>query len=289
MKIHRLLFLQTLLCFTFLYNGFILSQDKMVDITLSKSWQTPDQLKTCESVCFDPKQNILYVSCINGNPVDKDGNGFIAKLSLSGEILKINWISGLNAPKGMSIVGSKLYVTDIDRIIEIDIPKESISKVFKVDGAKFLNDISADPEGNLFISDMSTGKIHRIHDGIAETWLADNEINAPNGMFYHNKEMLIGTKKGIYSVRLTDKRVWPLVKVEGGIDGLKFDGHGNILISDWAGKIQLIDEENNLTVLLNTTEEGINAADFEFIPEKNMIFVPTFSDNRVMAYELKYQ
>jgi len=52
------------------------------------------------------------------------------------------------------------------------------------------------------------------------------------------------------------------------------------------GKIQLVNSKNDPIVLLNTTDTGINAADFEFIPKLNLIIVPTFTDNRVMAYEL---
>jgi hypothetical protein len=38
---------------------------------------------------------------------------------------------------------------------------------------------------------------------------------------------------------------------------------------------------------LNTANEGFNAADFEYIPELNQLFIPTFFHNKVMCYELK--
>jgi len=41
--------------------------------------------------------------------------------------------------------------------------------------------------------------------------------------------------------------------------------------------------------LLDTTPQEINAADIDYIPSKNLLLVPTFFDDRVMAYELKSQ
>jgi len=54
-------------------------------------WETEDKLKVPESVFYSNDDNLLYVSNINGNPTAKDGNGFISKLSLSGEIKKLKF------------------------------------------------------------------------------------------------------------------------------------------------------------------------------------------------------
>lgn len=266
------------------------AQNDNVDqkVTLQKIWETPDILTTCESVCYNTTTFSIFASCIDGNPTDKDGNGFISQLSLSGEVITLRWASGLNAPKGMGIVGNKLFVTDIDRIVEIDIANASIVKEYKVEGAKFLNDITTSPTGDIYISDMASGKIHRIKNGILETWFTSEEFVSPNGLFYEDKELLVGTRNGIFSVRIEDKRLWLLIKNTGSIDGLEADGQGNYIISDWKGKIQLVNTEKDPVILLNTSERGVNAADIDYIPERKMLLVPTFSDNRVMAYELIY-
>lgn len=271
-------------------SSITLAQTEKTDqsVTLNKLWETPDILTTCESVCYFDEMKTIFASCIDGNPTDKDGNGFIAQLSITGEIIFLKWITGLNAPKGMGIIGNKLFVTDIDRVVEIDLTDGVITKEYKVEGAKFLNDITIDPNGDVYISDMATAKIHRIHKGILETWFTDEKIINPNGLFYEDKELLVGTRNGIYSVRIEDKRLWLLIKDTGSIDGLVADGHGSYIISDWQGKIQLVNIEKDPVILLNTSDNGINAADIEYIPERNMLFVPTFSDNRVMAYELLY-
>jgi hypothetical protein len=253
---------------------------------LKKLWETPDILTTSESVCYHNDSKSLFVSCINGNPTDKDGNGFIAQVSITGEIITLKWVDGLNAPKGMGIYKNSLFVTDIDQVVELNLTNAEIIRKYGVADAKFLNDITIDKSGTVYISDMSTGKIHRIKDNILETWFEHEQIISPNGLFFEDDELLIGTKNGIYSVRIEDKRLWHLIKDTGGIDGLEADGNGNYVISDWVGKVQLVSERKKPIVLMNTSDKGMNAADIEFIPDRNMLLVPTFHDNRVMAYEL---
>jgi len=286
MKKYSVLIIISLILFNINPGTKIQAQDKNPQISLKKVWESPDLLTTSESVCYGANRHVIYVSCINGNPLDKDQNGFITMLSESGEIIMHKWIDGLNAPKGMAIHGRRLYVTDIDRVVEIDIEKANILKEYPFEGAQFLNDIAIDLKGAVYISDMATNKIHRINKGFTETWLEDDNIVSPNGLFYENEKILIGTKDGIFSVGIKDNKIEHLVKDTGGIDGLKVDGMGNYIISDWMGKIQLVNSKNDPIVLLNTTDTGINAADFEFIPKLNLIIVPTFTDNRVMAYEL---
>jgi hypothetical protein len=265
------------------------TQRSEFNVSLKKLWESPNSLTTCESVCYNTKENLIFASCINGNPTDKDGNGFISRLTVTGEIIQLNWITGLNAPKGMGIFEGKLYVTDIDKILEIDIAKGSIIKDYTVENTKFLNDITIDPEGNVYISDMATGKIHRLFKGIVETWLDNKNLSNPNGLFYEDGEIRIGTKNEIYSTNIEDKRTWLIVQDTGGIDGLKGDGQGNYIISDWNGKIQLVNSNRDPLLLSNTTDQKINAADIEYIPATKTLFVPTFFDNRVMAYELIYK
>ena len=50
--------------------------------TLTQRWATDTILKTPESVVFDEKYGVFYVSCIGAVPPDaKDKDGYIAKLN----------------------------------------------------------------------------------------------------------------------------------------------------------------------------------------------------------------
>lgn len=88
---------------------------------VDKQWQTQKELRVPESVLYDKSGNILYVSNINGKPTEKNGQGFISKVTLDGRIQVLKWATGLHAPKGSAIYKNKLYVSDIDHLIEIDV------------------------------------------------------------------------------------------------------------------------------------------------------------------------
>lgn len=248
-------------------------------------WQTPQELKVPESVMYDPARDILYVSNIAGQPTEKNGEGFIAQVSLDGTIKKLRWVTGLNAPKGMGIFKNTLYVTDIDRIHAIDIPSGKITRTWDVEGAKFLNDIAIDKVGNVYISDMNANVLYAIKNAKVDL-LAVLKQNSPNGMLMQDDRLLVGTAQGVFSVDTASKAVQEQIAHKGGIDGLKHLSNGKYIVSDWQGKVQLIQKGKPPIVLSDTTKEKINAADLEFIPEKKMILIPTFFDNRVVAYRL---
>src|SRR5687768_3448794 len=83
---------------------------------LTKKWETEASLKTPESVLFDGAGKLLYVANIDGKEAwTKDGKGSIAKVGLDGKVIAAEWVTGLEAPKGMGLHKGKLYVADIDR------------------------------------------------------------------------------------------------------------------------------------------------------------------------------
>ena len=70
----------------FLLNFFFISDCFAFQI----KW-TVDGLNEPESAVYDKKTNAIYVSSINGNPLELDNNGYISKLSVSGQILEKKW------------------------------------------------------------------------------------------------------------------------------------------------------------------------------------------------------
>jgi DNA-binding beta-propeller fold protein YncE len=267
---------------------FAISQDNISfqGDKLIKKWETAPVFKVPESVCFDPGSHILYVSNINGKPTEKDGNGYIALLSPDGTVTKGRSITGLHAPKGMGIYEQMLYVTDIDRVAAIDLKSLLIVRFYDFPEAKFLNDIAIDQKGAVYISDMMSSRIYRIYGEKTETWLDDMIIANPNGLFIEDDNLLIGCGK-IVKASLADKKLSVLVDDTGSIDGLEGTGDGRYLFSDWQGNVYLTGTDKKIEKILDTSAAGINAADIEYIPTMKLLFVPTFNDNRVMAYELK--
>jgi sugar lactone lactonase YvrE len=260
---------------------------KIPQAELMKKWETMKELLTPESVCYDSTRKVLYVSNVNGEPLKKDKNGFISKMDLDGKISKLKWIEGLDAPKGMGVFGKKLYVTNIDEIVEIDIDKNKITKRYPVKGAKFLNDISIDKEGKVYVSDMNTNKIILLAGGKTEEWSVSPELKSPNGVLVENDYLLVGNENYILKIGLSDKSVTKFIDNTGGIDGLVAVGDSSYIITDWTGTTHLVHPAKEKVKLLDTTRDTINAADIEYIQSMRLLLVPTFFDNRVMAYELK--
>ena len=264
----------------------ILLSLKVAGQEVKQIWQTREIFDVPESVLYynNNGNDVLFVSNIAGNPSEKDGNGFISMLSTFGKIIKLKWITGLNAPKGMAVFNGKLYVTDIDRIAIIDIDKSMIVKFVDVSGASFLNDMVFDGKGNLYISDMTANVIYRYSNGEISQWLsATSLLSNPNGMAFEKDMVLIGTSNGILSANPDTKKVDLLVENSGGVDGLIPLGNSHYVVSDWSGKIQIISPNTKPLILSNTTEQKINAADLGFIPDTRTILIPTFFDNRITA------
>lgn len=253
---------------------------------LDKKWETPQTLFTPESVCYDPGSGTLFVSNINGQPIEKDGNGFISLLGIDGSLTELRWVTGLNAPKGMGIFNGMLYVTDIDCVAAIDIKNKSIKKFYEFPEAKFLNDIAIDIYGTVYISDMMSTRIYRIIEDKTETWLDDKLLTSPNGLFVENDVLMIGCNK-IILANIKNRKLITFLEETGGIDGLEATGDGRYIFSDWSGSVYLVDTDKMIEKILDTTPAGMNAADIEYIPALHLLLVPTFGDNRVFAYQLK--
>lgn len=253
---------------------------------VKKIWETDAVFKVPESVIYDPTNDIIYVSNINGDPTEEDSNGFISKLGIKGNVVELEWFTGLNAPKGMGINADTLFVADVNRVVKIDTRLEEIIAIYNADGASFLNDITIDDNGRVFISDSGLGAIFLLEGEKIDVFLPKGTFERSNGLFWINNELYVGTKGKIKSVNPENKRHRDVIEVDGGIDGLEIWKGQFFVFSDWSGKVQLADLTGNSRVLFDTTPISINAADIEVIGKSDLLLVPTFFDNRVMAYQI---
>jgi hypothetical protein len=135
-----------------------------------------------ESAVVDPATGAIYVSNINGAIMQKDGNGFIAKLNGDGKIVTRDWVKGLDAPTGLALHDRTLYAVDIDQLVEINAASGAIVKRYPAKSALFLNDVVAGPDGVVYASDTPTNTIWRLKDGSFEPWLANDNLDNPNGL-----------------------------------------------------------------------------------------------------------
>lgn len=254
---------------------------------LVKQWETGPGLKIPESVLYDAKSGIIYVSNVDGKPADKDGKGSISTLSADGKILNANWVTGIDSPKGMGILNNHLFVSNIDEVIEIDIPAKKIVTRYHVDGSAFLNDIVVDPtSGRIFISDSKKGQVFVLQNGKVSSWQQGEMFTGANGLFLFNNLLFVGTGNSIVQCDLKSGKSRIAVANTGGVDGLFVTPEGKFIFSDWKGSVFITSKDSKPELILNTSAQNMNAADFGVIVSKHMILIPTFNDNRVVCYTL---
>lgn len=257
-----------------------------------------------ESALYVAAEKAIFVSSIDGDPVAKDGKGFISLLDPAGKLISLQWVGGLDAPKGMAYAQGRLFVTDIDQVIEIDVKRAQIVKRYSAKGAKFLNDIALEPRSNFkgqvaraYISDSGDNAIWYLGDGKLAKLLSDPALDAPNGLLVEGEMLRIASlgtlpKDGAPAV-LGRLKTMPLDEDSisdrfgpepiGSLDGLEADGKGGYWVSDWiTGKVYRIDSTGTPSVWLSL-EQG--TADIGIIPGKAML-VPMMLNGELRAYPL---
>ncbi|MGC4038961.1 MAG: ATP/GTP-binding protein [Chitinophagaceae bacterium] len=253
---------------------------------LVKKWATDTLLKVPESVLYDAGNQVLYCSNIDGtDPWGADGKGSIGKVGLDGKIIAVDWVTGLNAPKGLGLYKDKLYAADLNNVVVIDIKAAKISETINIDGAEGLNDITVDKKGVVYVSDSKTKKIFRIVEGKAELYL-DN-LKGPNGVLADGDKFLLLDNGGLYKAG-ADKSLTKITDgMEGGTDGVENVTGNDYLVSCWAGVIWYVKGDGTKEKLLDTRDQKINSADIGYDAKKRIVYVPTFWRNGIIAYELQ--
>ena len=253
--------------------------------TLTQVWATEATIPVPESVFYSATDKILYVAQIDGKPGEKDGKGAIGKVGLDGKIIELNWVTGLHAPKGMGKLGSKFYVADVTDIVEIDLKSGKILKKYPVEGSKFLNDLTIDAKGNIYVSDSDMHKVHVLKDGKVTTYY--ETLTRPNGLLAVGSDLLILDSGSLIKLDASKK---PTVLAEGmdkSTDGIEQVKPGEYIVSCWAGAVYYVKSDGSKELILDTRPQTSNTADIGYDPIKKIVYVPTFFKNSVVAYQLK--
>ena len=263
----------------------------------SPTWKLNNGLAQPESVVYDENQSLLYVSNVQGHPMEKDGQGYISIVSLDGIMLKSQWVvKGLNAPKGMAIVGETLYVSDIDALVAININEGEVIARYELEEAKFLNDVTADKTGNVYVSDMLTNTIHCLCNGKFETWLHDDDLISPNGLVAEDTRLIVGTwgimtdgfatstAGHLKAVNYTDKKITSLGSGEpvGNLDGVASDGAKGYYVTDWMlGKVFHFDADGKAQEIMQL---NAGSADHVYLKAQKLLVIPMMNESELIAF-----
>lgn len=263
----------------------------------TKLWEASG-LQNPESALPDTAGGVIYVSNVAGGPADKDGNGYISKLSLDGKVTTEKWVTGLDAPKGLALAGGKLYVADIDQLVEIDTATGAITARHPAAGSKFMNDTVADSEGRIYASDTGGNAIWRLENGTFEKWLESPDLKGPNGLLIEGDKLVVAgwgidmqpdfstkTPGNLLTVNLADKTIANLGNGTpvGNLDGLEAFDADSFIVTDWmAGKVFQISRSGDAKVLLSL---GQGNADLNFNRDTRTAIVPLMVEGKVVAYK----
>ncbi len=263
----------------------------------SKLWEASGGFAQPESAVADAEGSAIYVSNVAGDAATKDGNGYISKLTLDGKVTDEKWIEGLDSPKGIALVGTKLYVADLAQLVEIDTAKGTITKRYDAPGAKILNGISADGEGRIYVTDWPGNAIWRFENGKFEKWLESADLKNPNGILVDGDKLIVAawgamgadfstkTPGNLLTVSLADKSIANLGSGTpiGNLDGLKAFDAESFIVTDWvAGKTFQISRSGEAKELLTLTQ---GTADLYFNQGTRTAIIPIMVEGKVVAYK----
>jgi sugar lactone lactonase YvrE len=267
-------------------------------------WRVTEGVSTPESVLYDEANDRYLVSNINGKPFDVDNNGFIMEISPDGKVIKDKFIAGgvnkvkLDAPKGSGIAQGTLYVTDITVVRKFDAKTGAPKGDIPIPGATFLNDISIAPDGRVFVSDSGvkqgaqgfepTGSdaVYVIDKGKVKPVAKSKELNAPNGILFSDKGILVVSMNGNELYRLDEKGARQDITFmpDGMLDGVVSTGD-SLLVTSWKAAAIYRGQLGGKFEVALTGQNG--PADIGYDSKRKRVLVPHFVDNAVEAYELK--
>jgi sugar lactone lactonase YvrE len=270
---------------------------------------TTDSMKTPESVRYDADLDAYFVSNINGNPSQKDGNGFIARVDAGNTSAMTMLAQGgksgvtLNAPKGIAIVGDTLWVADIDVVRAFN--KRTGAAIATVDlrpmKATFLNDVVAGPDGAIYVTDTGIrfdekgGMSHPGQDQIFKiagrkatvAVKGDSALKSPNGIAWDgaNGRFVLGPFNDavVTAWKDGDSTVTPVGTGPGGYDGVEVLSDGRVLVTSWNdSSVQVISNGTFRKVVGNV--EG--PADIGVDTKRNVVALPRFNAGRIEYFTI---
>ncbi len=201
---------------------------------------------------------VYYIANANGDPGTRANKGFISKADKEGKVTELHFIQGgqqsvtLHSPKEMAIIGSTLYVADLDVVRGFNkttgLPLMNIP--FTQFHAESLTGLTADAHGFLYVSDANTNTIFRIDPTQNHTiaqFVQDAKLSHPHGLAVHPRNghlMGVGWDDGkIFEIDENGviQELFVNSFFSGGfynLDGIDFDRYGIMYVSDLsAGKV----------------------------------------------------
>lgn len=260
-------------------------EDAPAAVRLEQIWRVGG-LANPESFALSSDQTFLYVTNVNGEGDAQDGNGFISRVSLEGEVLQREFATGLDAPKGIMAGGDALYVADIDELVVLDAATGAIRRRVPAAGAQFLNDLAFAPSGEVLMADSATQRIYAVASDTAEIWLEHELLDSVNGLLPEPDRLIVTTMAGrLLAIDYESRAVTVLAEGLGNADGVAAIGEGRYLVSEWPGLMHVVNTADGSHVaIMDTQGEGRFLNDFLIVGD--ILYQPHWEPSELTAYRV---
>lgn len=262
---------------------------------LTESWRL-EGFQMPESVIYDTANERIIIGNMVAMGAEAGENGYLSLVSPDGEMVEEQWVTGLQDPRGMAIVDGQLFVADNMGFHIVSLDDGTLVETVTMQDAAFPNDVTADDDGNVYISDMFGQTIWRYANGEASIWFGpDDGMTFPNGLFAHDGQIIVGsmgadmgenftfgTPGGLYGVDGNATGVTPLDGATeiGAIDGVA--AIGDIIVFNDNPTGTIYGWRDGDTVELATV--GAGAADIS--AHESMVLVPQMQQGALIAMSL---
>ncbi|MDN3620684.1 carboxymuconolactone decarboxylase family protein [Polaribacter undariae] len=256
---------------------------------LVKNWEL-EGFAMPESIVASPTENWLYVSNVNQNE-----KGYISRITKAGKVDDYKWITGLNNPAGLALYQDKLYVGDGTELHIIDVKKGKLIASISSKEVMALNDVAISKDGQVFVSDVASGKIFTLENNKLVVWFQTPEIKHPNGIFIQDDNLVIANFGAELSLSLTPDKYGSVYKVDlidksfamikssyqlGALDGLTAVKDGYLVTGGTVSDLFFINDETRKKI--GTFPKGL--ADINI--ENNTLYAPILFSNKIESFSL---
>lgn len=281
--------------------AFVMPLATVLSLATGSNATTANPLDAPEAAFWHAESRSWFVSNLGGGlSLARDGNGWLTRFDEHGKLLDARWVQGMDAPTGIAAVGNLLYVADRAGVHEIDVQRARILRTITIPNSKFLNDVAAASNGDLYVSDFEANRIYRLNrQRHAEVWLEGPTLQNPNGLIVDGNHLVVATwgpmtDPSTFAVKhpgillRAELSTRQLSVIGSGQPIASFDGvvvvGKHYMATDWPnGRLLRISKDGEIREVLT----GFNRlADLGYNPDGATIAMPVMSDDRLILLHL---